>query len=502
MPLTSGKTSHPIWLIICVVLLLLTAVATILRLTNQAYWFDEVFTILFSGGGIYRRIPPSEILSRVASDVWPPLYNLLIAGWGGILGWSEFSLRVFSLFTGLIGIAIVYRLGSEAKSPRVGVLLALLLATCPFYLSYFTEARAYTLYFTLTAASLWLYWHIPALKKIKRLYALVFLLTLSALFYTHYIGLATGGALGIYHLLIARQDPLWRRHWNKTLLLMLLSVLVFSPWLVVAIISAIRESADRRGMDALSIVYWSLYGFGNGLLPYSLAMLSLAIWRIRGRTINFAWFLLIVTLLIALAFNLYADFLFHIRHIIVILPPFLLIIALVLDMLWVRVRWAAVLGMTIWVVAGIYGYVMPDFINGLPGQVEKLPRSFIINAVNTLKSCADTNDVAVFALSLPEKEWLNDRVLQYYLHEVSIPYAQVKSMANIGSPPVVDGTNPQIVTPPPDDYNQRVQEFVGSAQQVWLFSLDTNGASALIEQFTDALSPMPDVQVLKNRTGC
>lgn len=334
MPFTRRETPASIWLALCVVLLLLAAAATTLRLTNEAYWLDEIYTVLFSGGGPGTKISIGETFVQLAYDVWPPLYHLLIIGWAGVMGWSEFSLRVLSLFIGLIGIAFVYRLGCEAKSPRTGILFALLAVTSPFYLNYFSEARAYTLYFTLTTASLWLYWRIPSLQKMTRLYGFVFVLTLAALFYTHYVGLATGGALGIYHLLFARKDPRWRLHWNKTLFLLLLSLAAFSPWLLIAIISTLRESAEARGMDAPDVIYWSLYGFSNGLLPYGIVMLGLSIWRLRGRVVNFAWVVLVITLLIALAVNLYADFLFHIRHIIGILPPFLLLIALVLDMLW------------------------------------------------------------------------------------------------------------------------------------------------------------------------
>jgi hypothetical protein len=171
--------------------------------------------------------------------------------------------------------------------------------------------------------------------------------------------------------------------------------------------------------------------------------------------------------------------------------------ALTLDTLWAQRRRVAMLSIMIWVGAGAYGYALPNFIASLPGQVEKLPRTFVINAVNTLESCAGPNDVAVFALFPSEKEWLNDMVLQYYLHDISIPYAQIAHITNINN--II---TPEATSTPTKDYVRRVREFVGVSPQVWLFVLDTDVSPELIEQFKGVIPPATTLHIVKDSIGC
>ena len=88
---------------------------------------------------------PSKLVYLVAQDVHVPLYHFLLYGWTLMFGNGIASARVLSLIFFVATIPLVYFLGKDNFSRRIGLTAAVLLTLSPFMNWYGSEARMYTL---------------------------------------------------------------------------------------------------------------------------------------------------------------------------------------------------------------------------------------------------------------------------------------------------------------------------------------------------------------------
>jgi mannosyltransferase len=114
------------------------------RLDASDLTFDEAATYFVA------RWPAFDILDylRVAVREHPPVYYLLIHGWMALAGTSEFSLRLFSVGTGLVVVGLtgwLARLAIGRSVGAAGLLPAALVAAVPGLAYYARDARMYTL---------------------------------------------------------------------------------------------------------------------------------------------------------------------------------------------------------------------------------------------------------------------------------------------------------------------------------------------------------------------
>jgi mannosyltransferase len=121
-------------------LLLLSFAIRISGLTAQSLWRDEVDALRFS------MAPLPTLVGNFTRIGWNgPLYYVLLRLWLVSSGSSELALRYFSLLFGVLGTAMIYRLGRDWHSPLVGGLAALLTACSPYLVWYSQEAKMYAL---------------------------------------------------------------------------------------------------------------------------------------------------------------------------------------------------------------------------------------------------------------------------------------------------------------------------------------------------------------------
>ncbi|MEJ2749013.1 MAG: hypothetical protein P8183_14080, partial [Anaerolineae bacterium] len=86
-------------------ILLLATGLRFYRLDAQSFWNDEGNSARLSE----RSIP--KLIEGTASDIHPPLYYLILRGWRELVGDSEFGLRSFSAFAGVLTVAVTIALG-------------------------------------------------------------------------------------------------------------------------------------------------------------------------------------------------------------------------------------------------------------------------------------------------------------------------------------------------------------------------------------------------------
>lgn len=131
-------------------ILLAGAALRLFRLGADSLWYDETVSAALAGS------PLPELIRHTAGDIHPPGYYILLRGWLLLTGYPtghadpggmglEFVAGFFSLFFGVLLIALVYALARRLAGPRVAIIAAALTALSPYNVWYSQEVRMYTL---------------------------------------------------------------------------------------------------------------------------------------------------------------------------------------------------------------------------------------------------------------------------------------------------------------------------------------------------------------------
>lgn len=154
-------TKGALWLTCLSVIFLLAFALRFHLLAAQSFWNDEGNSARLSERAV------SLIIEGTASDIHPPLYYLMLHGWQKLAGQTEFGLRAFSAFAGVLLVAVTAAVGkrfsvSGAVAARplrvrwaVAAVAGLLTAVNPALIYYSQEARMYALLGLLALLSTW-----------------------------------------------------------------------------------------------------------------------------------------------------------------------------------------------------------------------------------------------------------------------------------------------------------------------------------------------------------
>jgi mannosyltransferase len=226
---------RPAVLGLLVVLLLLAAALRFYRLDAQSFWNDEGNSARLS------ERPVALIVEGAAADIHPPLYYLLLRAWRAPLGASEFSLRAFSAFTGVLLVAIASRLAHDLAGLRTALVGALLVTVNPALVYYSQETRMYGLlaFWAVLSLLLMVRWQRRDMRG--KALAGALLLSNSAGLYTHYfypaVLLVQGGCLLLWLWPQRRRLRANGRRLGAGVIrwagVMLGAVALYAPWLPV-----------------------------------------------------------------------------------------------------------------------------------------------------------------------------------------------------------------------------------------------------------------------------
>ena len=240
---------------------------------------------------------------RERSKQHSPLYFLLLNVWRTLAGADLFTLRLFSLYFGLLTVAAAYRIGSSYRGGQLGLTALLITTFLAYHLFYSHTARMYTLLPLAASWVIWSYWSIvSAADLVPRWRWLSLLASSVALLYLHYFGIMMLAAIGVYHLLFVRKD---RRWWHVTLT-MTLSGICFLPWLPVAIAGfTTRINLSDHRLPLLDSLLTFCLVFSNGLffLPLATAALGAVNWRRLNQSERFLLLITGFTLLLTILAN-------------------------------------------------------------------------------------------------------------------------------------------------------------------------------------------------------
>ena len=198
-------------------------IATILRLINlnQSLWLDEAINVLATIQTTFW-----DMLTKYPiGDFHPPGYFALLWIWTRIGGIGEIWVRVPSVIFGVATVWLVYLLGKEMISKRVGILAALFMALAPLHVYYSQEARMYSLAAFSATLSFYFFWKLIHKRNWGDLAG--FGISSALVLYSDYV---------VYLILPVQffYLILWERKNLKSFLVpWLVSVIFLLPWLTV-----------------------------------------------------------------------------------------------------------------------------------------------------------------------------------------------------------------------------------------------------------------------------
>ena len=216
------------------VILLLAAALRFYRLDAQSLWADEGSSVAQA----LRDVP--TIAANAARDIHPPLYYIALHFWVSAFGASEVAVRALSAALGVALVWLCYLLGAALWDERTGLIAAFLAAINPFQIYYAQEARMYMLMAVLGAVCVYATIKVQGTADGGRttddgrrtMWYGVYLIAAVMGLYTHYFFPIV---LVVCNVIVAMTWLKSRNGLGRWILLQLLALLAFLPWLPTAI---------------------------------------------------------------------------------------------------------------------------------------------------------------------------------------------------------------------------------------------------------------------------
>ncbi|MEW5957197.1 MAG: glycosyltransferase family 39 protein [Chloroflexota bacterium] len=211
-------SKHRLWLLV------IFFIALVIRLHNLTYhslWFDEAMSVYWARQSVPRIL---EVGFTLVEDRLPPLYYLSLKGWTTLFGFSETSVRLPSVFYGVLLSPLVAGIAARLFNRRVAGAAALLVALNPFLVWYNQEARMYAAAVFFGTFTVWAFLHLvdipPKFSQIAihnsqftihySLFTTLFILSASAALYSHlYAGFLLPALAGWLLIAYPRRRRLW-----------------------------------------------------------------------------------------------------------------------------------------------------------------------------------------------------------------------------------------------------------------------------------------------------
>ena len=327
-------------------ILLIGFAARIYDLDRQSMWSDEGLSYYRAG------LPPAEILQNtitidgvVTHDTNPPLYFLLLNLWRRFGGDSVSSLRLAGALAGWLAVPLMFVLGAAAYDEKVGLAAALLMAISPFDVWQSQVLRNYGLLLTFNLFAVYGLVRFALASEEKGNWRWLALWGVASLLgiYTHYFGFLVF-AFGLLVLAVV----FFQRYQGHRLLgrpRLLVGLGLVLLLVVPATMLAFDRFRQGQQFDFFpvplgTVIHTAASAFGIGVSPsltFPWTMLLPAIilfliglatglrWRPKATLIIAGYQIIPLGLLLLL--SLINPLFNGVRHLLIGLPPFLLLVA-------------------------------------------------------------------------------------------------------------------------------------------------------------------------------
>lgn len=210
--------------VITIIYALVLFAANFIRIFDEALWLDEAFT----GNIIKQNIP--GLLQTTANDVHPPLYYLITKAFCAIVGEHGWSLH----FVSIVPLAIILVFSLTVIWNKFGAEAALIVMTFTSIsdaaLRFNVEIRMYSWAAMLVFFSYYYFYNILVENRVTD-WVLFSVFSLAAA-YTHYYALI---AVAFFYAFLFFRCVLKRKDIKRILIIILVAIVVYLPWLIVLI---------------------------------------------------------------------------------------------------------------------------------------------------------------------------------------------------------------------------------------------------------------------------
>ena len=228
------------------------------QLGQRSFWVDEFLTFRMISG-VW-----SDVIAAVIADIHPPFYFIVLHGWAILVGSSDFALRLFSVISGIMGLALVVPITKRLIGPQGVVPATLLLGLAPAFIEFSRMTRYYSLLLTLGLLSTYLL--LNALKQNNWRGWLAYAIASLILIYTFYPSI---GLIGAHGLMIRLYRPRWNLfgRWLITLFFMSVGSL---PWFFWVARDQVISISGRSGADFSRSMIGFILGVASSFYTFSL----------------------------------------------------------------------------------------------------------------------------------------------------------------------------------------------------------------------------------------
>lgn len=211
-----------------VLILIIGIFARFYKIDFQSLWNDELATYTWLSG---RFNSIFKVIESCKADVHPPFYFLIANFWLKYVNYSEMSLRVLSAIFGSLGIVSIYYYGKKVFNPFTGLCASTLTSLNYFHILHSQNARPYSLLFLLTVLSYFTF--SLFIEKLDMKTLMIYVLSTTALIYTHYFGLFVLIAQGFYVVFLIVAESENRKKLFKYYFFSGISItFLYFPWIV------------------------------------------------------------------------------------------------------------------------------------------------------------------------------------------------------------------------------------------------------------------------------
>jgi 4-amino-4-deoxy-L-arabinose transferase-like glycosyltransferase len=216
--------------------LLLTTVCKLLRLSSRELWLDETYSAYVANLGF------AECYRFIAGDLHPRLFHLILWCWVHVFGEAPTRLRLFSVVLSVFATIGMFLLGRRVLGARAAVFCATLFALSPTLFVYSLEVRNYMLLVVILVFLLNAHWAVAVKQESKPHSIVLYALLAAALFYNHYLAIMILFALLAHWIVISRLQ--WKRL-RTVALVALLTALFTAPGVPLLL----RQHANKQVLN-------------------------------------------------------------------------------------------------------------------------------------------------------------------------------------------------------------------------------------------------------------
>ncbi|MCD4685812.1 MAG: hypothetical protein K8S97_07735, partial [Anaerolineae bacterium] len=238
-------------------------------------------------------------------------------------------------------------------------------------------------------------------------------------------------------------------------------------------------SRSTMGMTPFELFESGFYAFGNGL-PWLLGGLGIyGIFKLRGRGPGLLIFLIAGIVGLSLIVNAAVHFLFHVRHLLILGPLLALLAGFALAQLHRFHKTLPAILLTLWIIPGIYHSLDNQFVTSLRGSMDTMPMPSFGHMLTWVEDHAPPPDAVFFQIAQADAEKMNQVVLNYYLYETDVHYAQYNSVSIFE-----DDDNADL------SYTERVRQFVDDAPHIWLVTTARDYPHVAVQKVIDEIDSL------------